>query len=179
MKVLVALLGLCGALSVAVPARADVSSWAYVGSGASAFEQRGLELKVDPTLAIESGIGTTPSRRFVVGGMFKFRTLFGDGTDLGVALRLATQSFVTGGFGLAIDAGPYARFWGVGSAGAQAAVVFGAPWGITLSVGGGVGTNDAQQIGATIGIDFARLTVYRLSGESWFQNPHPAYRPND
>jgi hypothetical protein len=28
-------------------------------------------------------------------------------------------------------------------------------------------------------LDFARLTVYRLSGESWFPNPHPAYRPND
>jgi hypothetical protein len=179
MRVIVSLLGLCGALAITLPARADVSSWAYVGSGASAFEQRGIKLKVDPTLAIEAGVGSTPSQRFVVGGMFKFQTLFGNGTDLGLALRVATQGFVTGRFGLALDAGPYARFWGEGSTGGQAALVLGAPWGITLSIGGGVGTNDARQIGATLGIDFARLTVYRLSGESWFPNPHPAFRPKD
>jgi hypothetical protein len=28
-------------------------------------------------------------------------------------------------------------------------------------------------------LDFARLTVYRLSGESWLPNPHPAYRPKE
>lgn len=179
MKHLLTLLGVCGAMAVAGHARADVSSWAYVGSGASALEQRGLKLKMDPTLAIETGVGTAPSQRFIVGGMVKFQTFFGDGTDLGLALRVATQSFVTGKFGLALDAGGYRRFWGARSSGGQFALVFGAPWGITLSVGGGVGSHDARQIGATLGIDFARLTVYRLSGESWFPNPHPAYRPND
>lgn len=160
-------------------ARADVSSWAYVGSGASAFEQRGIKLKLDPTLAIETGMGSTPSKPLIVGGMVKMQTLFGDGTDFALALRLATQGFVTGRFGLALDAGAYRRFWSEGSTGGHAALVFGAPWGITLSVAGGVGSHDARQIGATLGIDFARLTVYRLSGENWFPNPHPAYRPND
>lgn len=179
MKHLFSLLGACGALALASHARADVSSWAYVGSGVSALEQRGLELKARPTLAIETGIGTAPSNRFIVGGLVKSQTFFGNGTDLGLALRVASQGFVTGRFGLAIDAGGYRRFWGVGSSGGQAALVFGAPWGITLSLGGGVGTHDARHFGATIGVDFARLTVYRLSGESWFPNPHPAYRPND
>jgi hypothetical protein len=86
---------------------------------------------------------------------------------------------VTGGFGLALDVGPYRRFWGDGSTGGQAALVLGAPWGITLSVGGGLGTNDARLFGATLGLDFARLTVYRLAGENWFLNPHPAYRPKE
>jgi hypothetical protein len=179
MKYLAATLGLAALLGYAAPARADVSSWAYVGSGASSFEQRSLERRTAPTLAIETGLGTPPTRALVVGGLFKLSTLFGDGTDLGLALRVANRSFVTGGFGLALDAGPYRRFWGEGSSGGQAALVLGAPWGITLSVGGGLGTNDARQFGATLGLDFARLTVYRLAGENWFPNPHPAYRPKD
>ena len=179
MKYLVAMLGLAGALAHSAPASADVSSWAYVGSGVSSLEQQSLERRVDPTLAIETGIGTSPRRSLVVGGLFKLSALFGDGADLGLALRVANRSFVTGGFGLALDAGPYQRFWGDGSTGGQAALVLGAPWGITLSVGGGLGTNDARLFGATLGLDFARLTVYRLAGENWFQNPHPAYRPKE
>jgi hypothetical protein len=160
-------------------ARADVSSWAYVGGGVSVLEQRNLELKMDPTLAIEAGMGTPPKSALVVGGMFKLHALLGDGADLGVALRLATRSFATGDFGLALDAGPYQRFWGDGSTGGQASLVLGAPWGITLTVGGGIGSNDARTFGATLGLDFARLTVNRLAGENWFPNPHPAYRPKE
>jgi hypothetical protein len=167
------------ALVRATPARADVSSWAYVGSGVSQLEQRGLSQKRDTTLAVETGLGTSPHRALVFGGMFKLLALFGDGADLGLSARLASRGFVTGGFGLALDAGAYQRFWGEGSTGGQGALVLGAPWGITLSLGGGFGSNDARQLGATLGIDFARLTVYRLSGENWFPNPHPAYRPKE
>jgi hypothetical protein len=179
MKHIAAVLGFVAALSVAQQARADVSSWAYVGGGFASFQQDGFEMKVAPTLQIETGLGTPPTKPFVVGGLFKLQTLFGDGTDLGLALRLATRSFVIGDFGLALDAGPYRRFWGEGSTGAQAALVLGAPWGITLSVGGAVGSHGARQLGATLGLDFARLTVYRLAGENWFPNPHPAYRPKE
>lgn len=174
-----ALLGLGFALSYSFNARADVSSWAYVGGGASYFEQRGQKLKLDPTLAIEAGAGSAPSHPIVVGGMLKVLALLGDGVDLGVSLRVASRGFVTGDFGLALDAGPYQRFWGAKSTGGQAAIVLGAPWGITLTVGGGLGSHDARQLGATLGLDFARLTVYRLAGLSWFPNPHPAYRPTD
>jgi len=179
MKPFVSLLGLCSALAFAGHAHADVASWIYVGGGATGFKQRGLELKVDPTLSIETGLGTAPSHRLVVGGLFKLQTLFGDGTDLALALRVASQGFVTGRFGLALDAGPYQRFWGEGSTGGQASLVLGGPWGLTLSLGGGIGSHDARQFGASLGVDFARLTVYRLSGESWFPNPHPAYRPKE
>jgi hypothetical protein len=179
MKRISAALVVIGVLLHSGAASADVSSWVYVGSGAASVEQRGLSRRTDPTLAIEAGMGSTPAKPLVVGGMFKVLTLFGDGADLGLSLRLATRGFVTGKFGLALDAGPYRRFWGEGSTGGQAALVLGAPWGITLSVGGGLGSNEAQQIGATLGLDFARLTVFRLSGENWFPNPHPAYRPKD
>ncbi len=179
MNLVVSSLGLCAALAFAGHAHADVSSWAFVGSGASSLKQKNLTLRTDATLAIETGVGTAPTHPLVVGGMFKLQALFGDGADLGLSLRLASRGFVTGRFGLALDAGPYQRFWGAGSSGGQASLVLGAPWGITLSVGGGMGTNEARQYGATLGLDFARLTVYRLSGENWFPNPHPAYRPKE
>jgi hypothetical protein len=179
MKRFASALGALAALTAAGQARADVSSWAYVGGGMTSLKQQKLELEVDPTLAIETGLGTAPRHPFVVGGMFKLQALFGNGADLGISLRLATRSFVTGNFGLALDAGPYQRFWGEGSTGGQASLVLGAPWGITLSLGGGMGSNDARQFGATLGVDFARLTVYRLAGENWFPNPHPAWRPKE
>ena len=179
MKRFASVLSVLAALAATGQARADVSSWAYVGGGASSLKQGGLELKVDPTLAIEAGRGSTPKHPLIVGGRYKLQALFGDGADLGVAVRVATRSFVTGSVGLALDAGPYRRFWGEGSSGGQASVVLGAPWGITLSIGGGLGTNDARQFGATLGLDFARLTVYRLAGENWFPNPLPAYRPKE
>jgi len=179
MKRFAFVLGVLAALAATDQARADVSSWAYVGGGMTSLKQKNLELKVDPTLAIETGVGTAPRHPLVVGGMFKLQALFGDGADLGISLRLATRSFVTGNFGLALDAGPYQRFWGEGSTGGQASLVLGAPWGITLSLGGGMGSNDARQFGATLGVDFARLTVYRLAGENWFPNPHPAWRPKE
>jgi len=172
-------LAVAATLLCAPSARADVSSWAYVGGGVTSIKQRDLALKVDPTLAIETGIGTPATHPLVLGGMFKLHALFGDGADLALALRLATRGFVTGRFGLALDAGPYRRFWGAGSSGGQASLALGAPWGITLSIGGGMGTNSARDYGATLGVDFARLTVYRLSGENWFPNPHPAFRPNE
>lgn len=179
MKRLTTCLCACATLAAAVPARADVSSWAFVGGGAARLEQQGLAIHSDRTLTLETGIGSPARHLLVVGGLFKLTALFGNGADLGISLRVATRSFVTGGFGLALDAGPYQRFWGAGSTGGQAALVFGAPWGITLSAGGGLGTHEAHMYGATLGIDFARLTVHRLTGENWFPNPHPAYRPKD
>jgi hypothetical protein len=180
MKNLTLSLGLAAAATaLSGQARADVSSWAFAGSGATQLQQRSFEKRLDPTISIETGLGTPPTHALVLGGMFKLHSYLGDGADLGLSLRLATRGFVTGGFGLALDAGPYQRFWGEGSTGGQAALVLGAPWGITLSLGGGLGSENARQFGATLGLDFARLTVYRLSGESWFPNPRPAYRPKE
>src|SRR3954465_12105240 len=105
MKRFASVLGVLAALAAPGQARADVSSWAYVGGGMSSLKQQNLELKVDPTLAIETGVGTAPRHPLVVGGMFKLQALFGNGADLGISLRLATRSFVTGNFGLALDAG--------------------------------------------------------------------------
>ncbi len=57
--------------------------------------------------------------------------------------------------------------------------MLGAPWGITLSATGTLGSNDERSVSAVLGIDFARLTVYRTSGGQWWPNTFPAYRPGE
>jgi hypothetical protein len=160
------------------PARAEVSSWASVTSGPTWIDEGGFASKgfeSVPSLTMQSGIGTTPAASFIGGGLLHLQTHFGRGTDMGLLGRVATQGFVLGNWGAALDLGGYARFWGAGSEGAIGSLVFGAPWGLTLSAGGGIGTNDARQFGVMLGVDFARLTVFRTSGTDWFPNPYPGY----
>lgn len=150
----------------------------YAGYGPSTIDD-GNGYDTQHFLQLEAGVGSPASNPFIAGGIFKLGTHFGRGTDLGLALRLTHQGFQVGGFGLALDLGGYQRFWEEGSTGFQGALVLGAPWGITASVSGGLGTHDARHASFTLGIDFARLTVYRLEGANWFPNPYPAYRPKD
>jgi hypothetical protein len=149
-------------------ARADVSSWVYAGFGPASFE--GGE-RQRYTLQLETGLGTPPAA-IVAGGLFRVQPYFGEGTDLALLARVATRGFVQGGFGVALDAGGYERFWGEGSQGGLGSLVLGVPWGINLSASAGIGTNDARFASITLGLDFARLTVYRTSGTNWFLNPH-------
>ena len=129
-----------------------------------------------PSLTLEAGMGLPPSGLGTVGGLFHLQTHFGRGTDLGLLARFATRGFVLGDWGGAIDLGGYERFWGVGSAGGLGSIVLGAPFGLQLAVQGGVGSNDAHHVSLMLGIDFARLTVYRTTGTQWFPNPYPAFK---
>jgi len=175
----VALLGLgFGSLCVAGEARADVSSWASVASGPTWLDD-GVAPRSVASLQMNAGLGLPPSGPVVVGGLFDVTTHFGQGTDLGLLSRFATRGFVLGDWGGAVDLGAYERLWGRGSAGFLGKLVIGAPWGLQLGLGGGIGTKDAKFFGVTLGIDFARLTVFRTTGESWFPNPYPAYRKVD
>lgn len=167
------------ALLLAAPgARADVSSWASVGAGPTWLDD-GITSRSVASLQMEAGIGTPPSGILAVGALFHVETHFGQGTDLGLLARFASRGFVLGDWGAALDLGGYERFWGRGSQGALGKLVLGAPWGIELGLGGGFGTHDARFLGVTLGIDFARLTIFRTVGESWFPNPYPAYRKPD
>jgi hypothetical protein len=162
----------------ASPASAQVSSWASVTSGPTWIDEgdsddRGFEAV--PSLTMQSGMGSSPDKSFIGGGLLHVQTHFGRGTDLGLLGRFATQGFVIGSWGAALDVGGYARFWGLNSEGAIGSLVLGAPWGITLSAGGGLGTNEARQFGVLLGVDFARLTVFRSTGTQWFPNPYPGY----
>jgi hypothetical protein len=163
---------------LAAPARADVSSWASVAAGPTWLND-GVEKRSVASLQMEAGIGIPPTLPIVVGGLFHLETHFSQGSDLGLLARFATQNFVLGDWGGAIDVGPYTRFWGRGSTGGLAKLVLGAPWGLELGLEGGIGTHDARFFGVTFGIDFARLTVFRTVGENYFPNPYPAYRKVD
>lgn len=124
-------------------------------------------------------MGSDPSHPLIVGGLFSLEPHFGYGSDLALSVRTATRGYVNGQFGLALDLGGYERFWGEqGSAGGTGTLWLGAPWGISLGAGASVGSHDAHGFSAILGIDFARLTVYRNAGTSWFMNPFPAYRPS-
>jgi hypothetical protein len=161
------------------PARADVSSWVFVGGGTSVLKQEGLSTRAVPDFRLHFGLGSDPSHPFIVGGLFSFEPHFGYGSDLALLVRGASRGFVNGGFGLALDVGPYERFWGQRSVGGTGTLWLGAPWGIGLGLGGSGGSHDASGFSAILGIDFARLTVYRNTGTSWLSNPFPAYRPKD
>jgi hypothetical protein len=168
---LLALASLAAVQAYSASATADVSSWVYTGFGLASFEGGESDRY---TLQLETGLGTPPSA-IVVGGLFRVQPYFGEGTDLALLARVATGGFVQGGFGVALDAGGYQRFWGEGSSGGLGSLVLGAPWGITLSATAGTGTNDARFASVTLGLDFARLTVYRTTGTNWFLNPHATY----
>jgi hypothetical protein len=165
-----------GLLLRARTAYADVSSWAFVGGGASQLHQEALSSRTASAMRVQFGLGTDPSHPLILGGLFSLEPNFGYGSDLALFVRLATRGYVNGGFGLALDAGPYERFWGQRSVGGASMLWLGAPWGVSLGLGGSLGSHDASGFSAILGIDFARLTVYRNAGTSWFPNPFPAYR---
>lgn len=160
-------------------ARADVSSWAFVGGGVTQLHQEALSSRSAGAMRIQFGVGSSPANPLVLGGLFSLEPNFGYGSDLALLVRGATRGYVNGNFGLALDVGPYERFWGQHSEGGAATLWLGGPWGVGLGLGGSVGSHDERGFSAILGVDFARLTVYRNSGTGAFLNPFPAYRPKD
>jgi hypothetical protein len=155
-------------------ARADVSSWFYTGVGVLATHHDQSPTDRPFTMQIEMGVGTPPHGSVIIGGVLKSVTFFGDGTDLALVMRGASGAFVRGGFGFALDAGVFQRWWGpTDSTGFMGSVVLGAPLGLQLAATIERGLNDVQTYGATLGIDFLRLTVYRTALRSFWPNPFP------
>ena len=95
----------------ATEARADVSSWFYAGGGASSLSSTADSTSRPGTLQMELGMGSPPHGAVVIGGLVKMMTFFSHGSDLAVVTRGASGGFVRGGFGFAIDAGAYQRWW--------------------------------------------------------------------
>jgi len=160
------------------PARAEASSW-FAMSGGPSWLSRGDDSDLAPTMQIDLGVGSPPTYPAVVGGLMRTTTFFGHGTDLSLALRASTRGFSTGDWGAALDVGGFARWWGVSSSGPMGTLHFGMPFGLTLSAQAQLGSEDQRTIGAFLGVDLLRLTVYRLGGESLWANPRPAWRPGD
>jgi hypothetical protein len=165
----------CALLLLAAPARADVSSWLFTGVGPSWDKSRE---QVQLTFQLDAGMGTDPSNAFVIGGLGRLQTHFGLGSDTALLLRGATRGYVNGDWGFALDLGPYVRLT-ENQQGFTGSLAIGAPWGITLSAFGTSDLGSNFLTGAVLGIDLARLTVYRRSGSSWWRNTFPAYRPEE
>lgn len=150
-------------------AAAQATSWLYAGGGAGRVQRQSDESL--SLIQLDTGLGTTAKAPVVVGGLFRLQGYLGGGLDLGVAARLVTRGFARGGFGVGIDAGVYQRWWGPDSTGFAGNLVLGAPWGLTLVGGATQGSGDQRVYFASLGIDFARLTVHRHTGLDWFANP--------
>jgi hypothetical protein len=164
-----ALFGLAIASS-SLSARADASSWFSVAGGAGSWTEGGTR-QFPGALQLELGMGSSPASAVVVGGVAKTISYFGNGTDLAFTLRAASGGFARGGFGFAIDAGAYQRWWGEDSSGFLGALVLGGPLGLQLTILTEQGTNDVHAYAATFGIDFLRLTVYRNAAGGYWPNP--------
>lgn len=164
------------ALFVPLTAHADVASWLFVGAGPSLYEDQRTERQGQLALELDTGFGSPPSEPIIVGGLVRVQPHWGDGVDLALLVRTATQGYVLGDWGAALDLGGYQRWWGIGSTGFVGTLSLGGPWGITLNGTAALGTEESRTYVAVLGIDFARLTVYRTSGLSWLPNPFPAVR---
>ncbi|MDX2056136.1 MAG: hypothetical protein SFV15_27290 [Polyangiaceae bacterium] len=154
-------------------ARAESSAWLSFTGGPATLADDGDSLGTSGLLEISSGLGTSPLDPLVWGGLVRSSTYFASGTDLSLLGRVATSGYALGNWGVALDAGGYERFWGRGSAGFTGSLSLGAPWGLVASAGGMLGTNSTRGASVSVGFDFARLTIFRTSGENWWKNPYP------
>lgn len=172
-----AALALAATLGSTASARADVSSWLYVGAGPS-WVRNSSGTTLQPSLQLDTGMGSSPAEPVVVGGLFRLSPHLGRGSDVALLLRTASRGFVNGDWGAALDLGGYERFWGQGSAGFTGSLVLGGPWGLTMSGAGSVGAHEGRSLAVVFGIDLARLTVYRRTGGEWWPNPIQPGRPS-
>ncbi len=168
-------------------ARAEPTSWFAVGGGYGLMRNT-VTRSTDSAFALDAsvGVGTPATGPIVVGGVFRSVGYIGFGADMNLSLRLATQSYSVGDFGLALDLGVGARLWGSGAYGnypLHAALLGGLPFGFQVAVGAdwfdlSGKTKDAWGGFAALEFDFLRLTSMR-SGESTklWPNPSPANAP--
>jgi len=169
--------------TAASSARADVSSWLAVGGGFG-LQQASSSGNVDPAgmFTASVGVGSAPDHALVAGGLFRSTTYVNLGTDIGIAARLATNGFVRGGLGVAVDLGVAYRYWRGGDYGTfplQAVATLGLPAGMQLGVGGTFWSVDGQQpaLGGfvVLEMDFLRLTLMRKGNlEDYWPNPSAA-----
>jgi len=156
---------------------AQATSWLYVGGGSARVEHSKSETL--PLVQVDAGLGTSSDAWLVWGGLFRVQGLVGGGVDVGLASRFVSSGFARGGLGGGVDLGVTQRWWGRASTGMSGSVVLGAPWGLTLSVGGTLSQHGEKALFASLGLDLARLTVHRHVGLEWMPNPmrSPAPEP--
>lgn len=171
-----AIMSALAAIAAASPALADTSAWMFVGGGVLGWKQEGLAHRPSGTMLIDVGVGSSPDARFIVGGLFRIQPIFNGGADIALLARACTHGFQAGDWGVAIDAGGFARAWGNRSIGFSGGFSLGMPLGFTLAVQSEIGTDSAVAFGVVGGLDLLRLTIYRRTLLKWWQNPSPGKR---
>jgi len=165
---------LLAAMLVCGDAAADATGWIHAGSGVLAWQGGDADqLELSPALAFDMGVGTSDRADYIFGGYFRVQPIIGHGTDLALFARFATSAFQTDAIGFALDAGAYQRWWGTESTGFIGQGVIGGPLGLQLALIGTVGSHDTFGFGGILGIDLARLTIYRQHLLDWWPNPRP------
>jgi hypothetical protein len=175
---------LVAALGAPATALADTSAWASVSGGVALHEGEPApesttdaaasgEDQVAPQLQADVGVGTTSAAPVIVGGLLRVSPTFGQHTDFALVARGATRGFQTGPFGVALEAGGYARADDEASVGFVGGAVLGGPLGVQLTVLAHVGTTDEYGGSALLGVDLLRLTLYREDVVDWWPNPLP------
>jgi hypothetical protein len=155
-------------------AGADASGWAALGGGALGWQAGDEgELVASPTMTIDMGVGSSPAADFIFGGLFRVMPVFTEGADIALMARFCPSGFQSDVIGFAVDAGGYARFWGIESAGFVGDAVLGLPLGFQIGALGMVGSSNTYGFGGFAGIDLVRLTVGRGHLLEWWQNPQP------
>jgi hypothetical protein len=167
-------------VALAPEADADASSWMFLGGGAGRLDQANGVQSHPGLMQLDLGMGTSPANAFVFGGLLRNSTYFGDGTDLALLSRVATQGFARGGYGLALDLGVAQRWWGPSSTALAVSLDGGAPWGLTLGLNGSFAPDSVRTFALVVGIDWARLTAHRHAGGSWWPSyPLPVSADQD
>lgn len=163
-------------LLVVRSAHAEISSWLYLGVGGAGLSGNRIG---SPRVAaqLDTGVGSSPHRPIIVGAGVRMQPYFGEAVDFAAYLRGATQGYVTGQFGVAVDAGAYSGAGASRTSGFLGTLNVGIPWGIVASGSYAMADQGEKAVTVTLGVDFLRLTVFRLSGEKQWPNVMPAYRP--
>ena len=179
-----AIVGAVACMLHAGVASAEPSAWLSFGGGYGLqHNDASHDLNKGTALSFTLGVGSDPTKSFVLGGMIRSTTYLGLGTDVGLAARIANGGFVRGDWGLAFEIGPTLRTFGHGEFGRwpiAAMITAGLPWGLQVGVGGEffkIAGDDASARGftAVLEFDLLRFTVMRQgSTDKWWENIAPA-----
>ncbi len=164
-------------------AKADVTTWLAFGAGIAVDHGTGTNAtNVNPAFSATMGVGSDPTRSFVLGGVFRSMSRFNEGTDISLSLRLTTGGFSRGDWGVAFDLGPALRLWANNEYGTyplQGAVIVGAPWGLQATLGSDIVNLEGHPASlgafAVIEFDILRFTLMRQgSTDRYWKNVLPA-----
>jgi hypothetical protein len=164
-------------------ARADVTTWLAFGTGLAVDHSKVTGVtNWNETVSASMGVGSDPTKRWVLGGIFRTNSRFNEGTDLSLSFRITTGGFSRGDWGLALDVGPGLRLWSNNEFGTyplQGVFTFGLPWGMQIAAGADIvnlqGKPESLGGYAIFEFDLMRFSLLRQgSTDTWWELENPA-----